>query len=224
MPDLRPIGRANKSPAKTKPARGKDPATQARKTTAQVKAKHAPASPNKIAKKSTAPQPKSNASKAKTPQATPPKTKAPTKPALTGRKTPAQGKAHRAAALGQRAPKKPSPARATQNADATGLPPGWIQTTLGEINAPSRDRAHPQDEPDLPYVGLVEHVESQTMRLLGRGKTSDLKSSSVRFSEGDVLYGKMRSYLNKVWLAEFDGLCSVEFLVFKTVKKITRNR
>jgi len=36
----------------------------------------------------------------------------------------------------------------------------------------------------------------------------------VRFSEGDVLYGKMRPYLNKVWVAEFDGLCSAEFLVF----------
>jgi type I restriction enzyme S subunit len=31
---------------------------------------------------------------------------------------------------------------------------------------------------------------------------------------GDVLYGKMRPYLNKVWVAEFDGLCSAEFLVF----------
>ena len=28
------------------------------------------------------------------------------------------------------------------------------------------------------------------------------------------LYGRMRPYLNKVWLAEFDGLCSSEFLVF----------
>jgi type I restriction enzyme S subunit len=29
-----------------------------------------------------------------------------------------------------------------------------------------------------------------------------------------VLYGRMRPYLNKVWVAEFDGLCSAEFLVF----------
>ncbi|MEI7911945.1 MAG: AAA family ATPase [Verrucomicrobiota bacterium] len=134
-------------------------------------------------------------------------------PAPTGRKTTAQGKAPCAAALSPLTPKNPSPARATQAADPTGLPPGWVQTTLGEINAPSRTRAHPQDEPDLPYVGL-EHVQSQTMRLLGRGKTSDLKSSSVCFTKGDVLYGKMRPYLNKVWLAEFDGLCSAEFLVF----------
>ena len=39
-------------------------------------------------------------------------------PAPTGRKTSAQGKAHRAAALGQRPPKNPGPERATQSVDA----------------------------------------------------------------------------------------------------------
>jgi type I restriction enzyme, S subunit len=92
-------------------------------------------------------------------------------------------------------------------------PKGWVRTTLGEVNAPSRARALPSEAPGLPYVGM-EHVEAQTMKLLGHGQASALKSSSVRFSKGDVLYGKMRPYLNKVWLAEFDGLCSAEFLVF----------
>lgn len=55
------------------------------------------------------------------------------------------------------------------------------------------------------------------MRLLGHAVGGDVKSSSVRFKRGDVLYGKMRPYLNKVWLAEFDGLCSAEFLVFPRV-------
>ncbi|MCP5526921.1 MAG: restriction endonuclease subunit S [Verrucomicrobiales bacterium] len=93
------------------------------------------------------------------------------------------------------------------------LPKGWVKTTLGEVNVPTRARALPSEAPDLPYVGM-EHVQSQTMKLLGQGDASSLKSSSVRFSKGDVLYGKMRPYLNKVWLAEFDGLCSAEFLVF----------
>ena len=93
------------------------------------------------------------------------------------------------------------------------LPKGWVKTTLGEVNVPSRARALPSEAPDLPYVGM-EHVEAQTMKLLGHGEASALKSSSVRFHRGDMLYGKMRPYLNKVWLAEFDGLCSAEFLVF----------
>ncbi len=60
----------------------------------------------------------------------------------------------------------------------------------------------------MRYVGL-ENIEPQTMRLVGYGNAHDVRSSSMRFSNGDVLYGKMRPYLNKVWVAEFDGLCSV---------------
>jgi type I restriction enzyme S subunit len=93
------------------------------------------------------------------------------------------------------------------------LPKGWVKTTLGEIVEPSRERALPAEFPAMRYVGL-EHIEPQTMRLLGHGDARDARSSSMRFSKGDVLYGKMRPYLNKVWVAEFDGLCSAEFLVF----------
>jgi type I restriction enzyme S subunit len=93
------------------------------------------------------------------------------------------------------------------------LPKGWVRTTLGEIAEPSRERALPTEVPDMRFVGL-EHIEAQTMKLLGHGYARDVRSSSLRFSKGDVLYGKMRPYLNKVWVAEFDGVCSAEFLVF----------
>ena len=66
----------------------------------------------------------------------------------------------------------------------------------------------------MRYVGL-EHIEPHSMKLLKYGHAREARSSAVRFSKGDILYGKMRPYLNKVWVAEFDGLCSAEFLVFK---------
>jgi type I restriction enzyme S subunit len=72
----------------------------------------------------------------------------------------------------------------------------------------------------MRYVGL-EHIEPHTMRLLGHGLARDVRSSSVRFAKGDVLYGKMRPYLNKVWVAEFDGLCSAEFLVFPSSEELS---
>ena len=93
-------------------------------------------------------------------------------------------------------------------------PTGWVTTTLGEIAELSRARALPTEVPALPYIGL-EHIEPQTMKLLSHGYGRDARSSSVQFSKGDVLYGKMRPYLNKVWVAEFDGICSAEFLVFQ---------
>lgn len=67
--------------------------------------------------------------------------------------------------------------------------------------------------PEAPYFGL-EHVETQTMRILGQGRGSDVKSTKTKFSAGDVLYGKLRPYLNKVAQPDTDGMCSTDFLVF----------
>lgn len=41
-----------------------------------------------------------------------------------------------------------------------------------------------------------------------------MKSGANTFQSTDVLYGRMRSYLNKVYQPDFPGLCSGEFIVF----------
>lgn len=95
----------------------------------------------------------------------------------------------------------------------TTIPIGWVKTTLGAIVGPRRDRAVPANFQDMRYVGL-EHIEPTKMKLSGYDKAGSVRSTSFRFFPGDVLYGRMRPYLNKVWLAEFEGLCSAEFIVF----------
>lgn len=95
------------------------------------------------------------------------------------------------------------------------LPAGWVTTTLGEITVPSRHRVTPIQAHEIRYIGL-EHIEPGTMTAVGHGAVQDVRSSSFSFSQGDLLYGRLRPYLNKVWVAEFDGLCSGEFLVFPT--------
>src|SRR5260370_9918764 len=59
----------------------------------------------------------------------------------------------------------------------------------------------------------MEHVEAHTMRLLGTVGAASMKSGGNAFQSGDVLYGRLRSYLNKVYQPEFAGLCSGEFIV-----------
>ena len=64
------------------------------------------------------------------------------------------------------------------------------------------------------YVGL-ENVSS------GDGKRVELDEYipdgvANTFSVSDVLFGKLRPYLAKVWMADFSGLCSSEFLVMKS--------
>ena len=59
----------------------------------------------------------------------------------------------------------------------------------------------------------MEQVEAHTMRLLGTVSAGSMKSGANTFQPFDVLYGRMRSYLNKVYQPDFAGLCSGEFIV-----------
>jgi type I restriction enzyme S subunit len=62
---------------------------------------------------------------------------------------------------------------------------------------------------NLPYVGL-EHIESNTGVFLGSTTPQTVKSLTFKFSSDHVLYGRLRPYLNKVLLPEFEGHSSTE--------------
>lgn len=59
------------------------------------------------------------------------------------------------------------------------------------------------------YVGL-ENIDGVTGDFLPTQDKESL-SSAVLFNEGEILFPKLRPYLNKVWLASFDGAASTEF-------------
>jgi restriction endonuclease S subunit len=66
---------------------------------------------------------------------------------------------------------------------------------------------------DLPYLGL-EHIESWTSkRIVDINARADGVVS--RFQSNDVLFGKLRPYLAKVYLANFEGGASTEALVLR---------
>ena len=92
------------------------------------------------------------------------------------------------------------------------LPKGWVRTSLGELLAPRSDRVDPATCRDAKYIGL-EHVEPQTSKILATVEAGQMSSSAARFAAGDVLYGRMRPYLNKVVRPAFRGLASAEFIV-----------
>jgi type I restriction enzyme, S subunit len=93
----------------------------------------------------------------------------------------------------------------------------WVETTLGKVVNPTRPRISPSERPDLPFIGM-DHIEAHTMKLLGTVPAGTMKSAAVHFQPGDVLYGRLRPYLNKVYRATFEGLCSAEFIVFPEVE------
>ena len=69
---------------------------------------------------------------------------------------------------------------------------------------------------NLPYLGL-ENIESNTGAYI-QTTEKDSISSAICFKKGQVLFPKLRPYLNKVYFAEFDGVCSTEFHVFNSDK------
>ena len=91
------------------------------------------------------------------------------------------------------------------------VPQGWSRARVDAVVANIRAKALPSDHPQLPFVGM-DAVESQTSRLLGTIPAAGMKSAGVHFLPGDVLYGRLRPYLNKVLVAKFEGLASAEFI------------
>ncbi|PPE65411.1 hypothetical protein C1704_14240 [Caldimonas caldifontis] len=62
------------------------------------------------------------------------------------------------------------------------------------------------------YIGLAS-VASHTGQLTEAAETAT--GACFAFQADDVLYGRLRPYLNKVWLATFGGVCSTEFHVMR---------
>ena len=99
------------------------------------------------------------------------------------------------------------------------LPEGWILVSLGELIEPSKEKIEPLENPNLKYVGL-EHIEPYKCQIKEHGFSANIKSTKTVFNKGDILYGKLRPYLNKVCIPNFDGVCSTDILVFKAISNL----
>lgn len=69
------------------------------------------------------------------------------------------------------------------------------------------------EKSNLSRKVALENIESET------GKYFETESSfagnGVAFKRGDIIYGKLRPYLKKVWLAEFEGNAIGDVFVFR---------
>ena len=69
---------------------------------------------------------------------------------------------------------------------------------------------------DNDWILDLEDIEKDTGRLLVKRRMCDIKSKSDKhkFFMGNILYSKLRPYLNKVLIADDDGYCTTEILAF----------
>lgn len=76
------------------------------------------------------------------------------------------------------------------------------------------DPVRPGTVPEALYLGL-EHLASGRLVPIGAGSASNVRSTTSAFQPGDVLYGKLRPYLDKAVLAKEAGVCTTELLVLR---------
>ncbi len=67
-------------------------------------------------------------------------------------------------------------------------------------------------EEDLPKIGL-ENIESKSGKFIETN--SDFAGQGIRFRPKDILFGKLRPYLAKVWISNFDGQAVGDFYIFR---------
>lgn len=74
---------------------------------------------------------------------------------------------------------------------------------------------HDKQKKDVTrFIGL-ENIEPENLKISTWGNIADGTTFTKHFSKGDVLFGKRRSYLKKVAIADFNGICSGDILVFR---------
>lgn len=103
------------------------------------------------------------------------------------------------------------------------LPVGWEWVRLGFItNYGECDKAEPTDADADTWIVELEDIEKSTSRLLNRVTFSErpFKSSKNKFNKNDVLYGKLRPYLDKVLVADDSGVCTTEIIPIKVYGNI----
>lgn len=110
--------------------------------------------------------------------------------------------------------------------EETPLPEGWRLVRLGDICYRSRRIVEPQSDEarKLKYLSL-EHIESETGKILFNPTEvleDEGKSTTFYFNENHVLYGKLRPYLNKVSLPDFEGRCTTEIIPLLPNENATR--
>lgn len=95
------------------------------------------------------------------------------------------------------------------------LPEGWVDTQLGNIvDYGKATKRVLSDVNDDTWVLELEDIEKESSKLLSTIRASErpFKSTKNSFKRGDVLYGKLRPYLNKIIIAKEDGVCTTEII------------
>ena len=100
----------------------------------------------------------------------------------------------------------------------------WPFVIVGDVFRKSDQTVLPESlDGPITYLGL-ENITQNTGEIVGDVVTenpADIKSLKSIFKPRDILYGKLRPNLNKVWLADRKGICSTDIFVVEALEGTT---
>ncbi|WP_195392651.1 restriction endonuclease subunit S [Bacteroides thetaiotaomicron] len=99
------------------------------------------------------------------------------------------------------------------------IPDNWVWTTLEEIsNYGDCYNVSVTDIADNEWILELEDLEKDTAAIIQKlsKKERNIKGVRHKFKKGDVLYSKLRTYLNKVLVAPKAGYCTTEIIPFNS--------
>jgi len=102
--------------------------------------------------------------------------------------------------------------------EQSSTPSEWGSCELDEAVEYKSNLTTPNETPDQEFTLLdLEDVEPHTGRITGTKQVdgSEIGSSKREFGADDILYCKLRPYLNKVVCPDFEGVASSELLVLE---------
>jgi type I restriction enzyme S subunit len=101
------------------------------------------------------------------------------------------------------------------------LKPDWTRVKFGEVVRQVKERVDPAD-PGLERFVAGEHMDTDDLRIRRWGEIGDGylgPAFHARFRPGHVLYGSRRTYLRKVAVADFDGVCANTTFVLESAAR-----
>lgn len=115
-------------------------------------------------------------------------------------------------------------APASADSEPYELPSSWTWATLGEVTNVGETIKAGVLQNDV-WVLDLEDIEKDTSKVTRKVRFSERQSKSHKnvFSAGDVLYGKLRPYLNKVIVADEPGVCTTEILPLRGYESVDAN-
>ena len=106
------------------------------------------------------------------------------------------------------------------------LPKGWEWTTVGEItNYGDSVNVQVENIDNSDWVLELEDIEKDTANIIQHLNKNERKINGTRhkFQKGQILYSKLRTYLNKVLVAPNDGFCTTEIMAFGSYGILSNN-